>query len=475
MLKGKMIIEMTDVHTGEKETVLENNMVTNALTEIFRPLGLLKSSNKLLSSITPYYNNLLGGILLFDTPIEENVNNVYAPQTANLVACGTYDTQNNTTITLRGGYNKTESEVNINDRYVKFVYDFTTSQGNGTIACVCLTHKNAGYCGYGAKDAAAQDSSHTLAMVVDDNVMNYVNEIYTNNSTSDHYSGYTFSKTECLFLIDREDDIAYYLRFDTVNKLSIIKRRAWLKNVSILDNPRTIKPLVGEVAIELTTSLLSQSYNSYYFDIADNCLYVISTANSSTSANAKIQVTKIILKTWTVTQYDMSNTTNVTLYSAGSRYAIVHQGYLFMRGDDSPYDLYSIELGNAANVSKYKNVGFTNYGEFPRICFAINGRIYYESYKSRYYLYIANMATNEILMSEANSIMCVYSSYARYPSYTPFLNEPMLWYASFGDWSSSNGGIFIMLNYLATINNLTEPVTKTADKTMKITYIIQEQ
>ena len=32
-----------------------------------------------------------------------------------------------------------------------------------------------------------------------------------------------------------------------------------------------------------------------------------------------------------------------------------------------------------------------------------------------------------------------------------------------------------MCNYLATINNLDAPITKTADKTMKITYILQEQ
>ena len=46
-------------------------------------------------------------------------------------------------------------------------------------------------------------------------------------------------------------------------------------------------------------------------------------------------------------------------------------------------------------------------------------------------------------------------------------------YASYGNRSTI--GYFIMSNYLATINNLSEPVTKTADKTMKVTYIIQEQ
>lgn len=41
---------------------------------------------------------------------------------------------------------------------------------------------------------------------------------------------------------------------------------------------------------------------------------------------------------------------------------------------------------------------------------------------------------------------------------------------------SNATGLFVTpTNYLATINNLSEAVTKTADKTMKITYTIQEQ
>ena len=35
--------------------------------------------------------------------------------------------------------------------------------------------------------------------------------------------------------------------------------------------------------------------------------------------------------------------------------------------------------------------------------------------------------------------------------------------------------IYLMTPYLATINNLETPVTKTADKTMKITYILREE
>lgn len=48
---------MTDVNTGKIEKVLEHNMVTNALTEIFKPLGLAKDPSLMLREFAPYYQN----------------------------------------------------------------------------------------------------------------------------------------------------------------------------------------------------------------------------------------------------------------------------------------------------------------------------------------------------------------------------------------------------------------------------------
>jgi hypothetical protein len=472
MLKGTMKIEMTDVHTGETETVLEHNMVTDALTEIFRPLGLAKSPAKLLNSFAPYYQNLLGGLLLFDNPIEEKTSNIFAPSDANLVGCASYGVQNNTTGTLRGGYNQTESEYNITDRYMKYVYDFATSQANGTIACVCLTHKNAGFTSYGGKDAV-MNSSYVLGQQVCDGQLHYVYTNCTGANTGDRFSGYTIGTTELLFLISREDDCCYYLRIDSASKLTIVRRRAYLKSVSVLENPYNKKFLIDEQTIELTTPLLAGTntgYTSYYFDIEDNCLYLISSSASYISVNGTFQITKIRMDGWKVTQYTMTNTSDTNLNTSGMRYAIVHRGYLFIRGNGSPYNLYMMEVGNSANIKKFKMVGISSVsGNF---CFAINGRIYFEvnTTNSGYYVMsIANMDTAEIMKAEVSRIMC--GSYA--PSYTPVLNEPLLWYGSYGN--TSTMGYFILLHYLATINNLSEPVTKTADKTMKVTYIIQEQ
>ena len=104
MLKGTMKIELTDVNTGQTETVLEQNMVTNQLSNIFRHMGYCKDPDILLSTFVPYYQTLLGGLLLFDTPIDEDPDNVFPPAEANMVGCAVYNMQNSTTNTVRGGY-----------------------------------------------------------------------------------------------------------------------------------------------------------------------------------------------------------------------------------------------------------------------------------------------------------------------------------------------------------------------------------
>ena len=153
-LKGKTTIELTDVNTGEVTTVEHENMLTNALNIFFNhnPMGLfntlvntrtIKQFNKYFIPICP---NLLGGILLFPETLEENADKIligsgelpmaYASNNAN-----PYDD------TMRGSMNLNESMA-IDNGY-KFVWDFTTSQGNGTIAALALTSCYGGAAVYG--------------------------------------------------------------------------------------------------------------------------------------------------------------------------------------------------------------------------------------------------------------------------------------------------------------------------------------
>ena len=56
--------------------------------------------------------------------------------------------------------------------------------------------------------------------------------------------------------------------------------------------------------------------------------------------------------------------------------------------------------------------------------------------------------------------------------HVPVIGYLLTYYLTCG---SGVGTFAIRTDYLATINNLSSPVVKTADKTMKVTYILQEQ
>lgn len=464
MLKGTTRIELTDVNTGEVEVHENHNMVTNALRDVLKPLGLCKRPSRFLSDFTPYYQKLLGGILCFDKEIPENANDYYPPADAALIGCAAYGVQNNTKNTFRGGFNQTESEVNLKDRYVKYVYDFATSQANGTIASVCLTHKNGGFTSYGSKNAVYTTDYSLMQSIAEDNLQ-YVYPDRTGANTSSKYSGMTMGKTELIFLIDHEKDCAYYLKFVDKKHVHITKRRTFLKTVSILDNVYNTKPLIEEIEIPELGTELKIGYWGYNYDPATDCLYICTHSDYSVAPGTSYLVTEIKMDTWKVKQYEVTNTTEKNLRSDSNWQMIVTDGYLYVKGYESPYELYKIQITNPANAVQFKRINTSNILGVPKVI--INGRIYYDNYGEQ--LLIANTETNEIMTPEAKSFF----NTSRQVNVTPVRNEPLLYFCDEGTYSTY--GWYMMCNYLATINNLDTPVTKTADKTMKITYILQEQ
>jgi hypothetical protein len=147
-LKGSTKIELTDVHTGKKEIYRDTNMVTKAISQVFgnNIEGMLfcvagSSTVSWSDYFLPICPNAIGGILLFQDAITEDENTIYAPSSNQCIGYASNDV-NATANVLRGSLNLTESKTT--DKGYKFVWDFTTSQGNGTISAVCLTHKQGG-------------------------------------------------------------------------------------------------------------------------------------------------------------------------------------------------------------------------------------------------------------------------------------------------------------------------------------------
>ena len=158
---GNLVIELEDQNTGNVETVSETNMVTNAVNDILgvNPMGVMyKAGGQYDDSLTwndallPICPNMIGGILLFPGSITEQADNIYLPSTNLPVAYASNDV-NATANTKRGSMNLTES-TKLTDGY-KFVWEFTPSQGNGTITAVGLTSKQGGANAYGSDAGTA--------------------------------------------------------------------------------------------------------------------------------------------------------------------------------------------------------------------------------------------------------------------------------------------------------------------------------
>ena len=142
MMKGHVTIELFDHKTGTLMRTEHENMLTNALAyragiDTNDTLSLYSNENSLL----PLATTGRGGLLLFDGPLTEDVGNFHFPMNVHLTGCagrGAGSSASN----LQGTIDSTASKYE-NGKYTT-VWNFLPNQANGVIAALALTHAKAG-------------------------------------------------------------------------------------------------------------------------------------------------------------------------------------------------------------------------------------------------------------------------------------------------------------------------------------------
>ena len=157
-IKGQTTFELTNVETGVTRVIKEENMVTNAFKHFAKGLGAFGGSSfdfvistrniatrgliDLTSDTTRCFTN---GLFLFENMLDENPDHVFiTADDPNIVGVGSIGAYSGLQSSA-GSYNDIESGK-IEKGY-KHVWDFTTSQANGDIGCVCLTSVEGGVLG----------------------------------------------------------------------------------------------------------------------------------------------------------------------------------------------------------------------------------------------------------------------------------------------------------------------------------------
>ena len=475
-IKGKTTFELTDVNTGEVEIIEDNNMVTNALQDFLLTYGIFNKTVFVDDNRTSeLYSNLLGGLFLFDTALDENVDNTFMPAGVKMIGNGSKDVSNSGAVTELGSYNETESGVQ-SDGSIKFVYDFSTAQANGTISCACLTSLTGGYMGMGG------ENNYVTYKTIDAHQLKgqLQNKVYFSLAGAGDkffnilYPVYNENAIYCTnpYNIDYETATASQ-HWSVTKKIEIIRLRAGFTSVGIRDT-QNLNKVIDRFEVDIPQDILDYMGTSTatVTPIGDsfngNIFLIFNKSSSSNMATGSYCWIMKIDKDRNATAYKFTNNTNEKLVLRNTqtyrKYYAINGDYLWLAGYDNK-KLYGINYSDSTQII---DTGINLNTTTPLMCsiaenlVGIGGFYYSSSYRYRAYsIYdVVNRTYKYVNGYEPdNGYM-----------YIPFADKKGVYLKVY--FEDGEMEIIKDVRYLATINNLSEPVVKTSSKTMKVTYTL---
>lgn len=448
-MKGKTIIELTDVKTKKKEVLKDDNLVTDVLEKILtlNPNGLLTNINK--DTFYPIVEKIVGGILLFKDKITEDKNTSFISTSNECIgyAGQVEGVQENP---LQGSFNKQESKATSNG--YKFVWDFGTSKANGKISSVCLTNAKAGGGYFGTKSNGETnriklgEDKYLIKDTDTEMKKKYVNVVEAN-----------FEENYIVSIVPESDH------------LRIIKSREPLLNFRLDDS----LSFLDEKNITETKIKYKKSYGTYgvciYVD-AEN-YYLLKTSTSGGNSNVtKLKINKAN-NSIEETEFTLENVKieNIGGYSLDYDYyrtikSVLRGGYVYAVSTDEKY-IVKFAINNPVDVTKIEPKFTLKTGSVSSHTTGCGMYILGDMIIGTNFTIDKNDKVTEIAQSDLSTIECIPLSYG------PFL----LGYFANGESSGDKylrKVLYLITPYSATINNLSKTVEKTADKTMKITYYL---
>lgn len=477
-IKGKTTFELTDVNTGAVEIIEEENMITNGLQDFLTTYGMFGSN--LLKSLgsSQLWTSLVSGLFLFDSRLDEDVSNTFMPAGVKMIGCGSKDVANSGIVTELGSYNSSESGVQENGS-IKVVYDFSTAQANGTISCACLTSGIGGYVSMGCASGRYYNEN-TLSMYLGDS---YARQVGIEGAGDDkRYLLYPVYGENAIYFSNPRN-IVYTSEYasqhwSVTKKIQILKVRAGFAGVGLKDY-KSLNNVIETYDVDIPQDILDYMGTSTQCAVTstdgiDRNIYVIFTKTDtiSLSAGAFFWIMKID-QNMQATAYRFVNDIGKdmrifygkpSLIANNADYYTFNGDYLWVYDDE--YYLYGVKYADSTQIIETGVKGSSN-SPMYNIGENLIG-LCGESYDSGYYYSPAIYDVVNRTCTRTNGREHQSVGVTRYCSLTPFADRRGV-YLHYRD---SDIKIYKDARYLATINNLEEPVVKTSNKTMKVTYTL---
>lgn len=534
MLKGKAKIELTNIHTGEREVIEEENMFTkgleytlNALEQF--PTAVNNTQNQAEANcMYPIIENLLGGVMLFSGKLEENEENIYPPTEKDgitMTGCANTSVNDVAEQKFRGSFNDNESGPNEDGGYT-FVWDFATNQANGTIAALSLVPACAGINGINMDKSTLR---HGYGM-------QRINKGQATSMPNNYYSIETIEYTvvnqeiwrkmlknqktaegEKRITLGAEGDInfSYLIKgYDLGNniiKMAHVEAKEgklilfvydliFANNKVGLNDVRYQATSIDNItSVELTENGSGffgqiESYDYFYVFGIDDDTYMVGRYYDYTeptqSEDGKLgksthKIMMVDIKNKTVKEQQEKELPYMRDNSRRNTYVtyIKERKELLFGGCQK----YENEIGEWKNLKYCLAVNVDNFSDKKEILVESDNDITMfnmpavQIIKGRYSLYNGNIA--EYYIDKGNQEVKEYNNISSDPllgatnhnaSALAEINGAIAYYINTYNDNTINISKSMIGTILMTVNNLESTVEKTADKTMKITYTVRE-
>lgn len=453
-LHGHTTIDLFNVRTKKYERVEHDNAFTDGIDSFIKENGVFMSGLAWggIKQSKPFLETILGGILLFDTALPTSPMAKYMPAGTTMVANGSYGVSNAGNPIEMGSYNTIESVIG--DNSCSFVYDWLTSQGNGEIASVALTTKNGGYIGYGNVSL----SNNTLKYLYAD-----FNDTYSVPPVLYRSNSFRNAKNAKLFYSNKFYACANADISQGTTSVTIKYRNFSIQNFDVFENG-----FDGDISSFPNTMTFSVPSlpSAYRLGIAGNaypsCFLLV--PNATVSIGAQFALYLLDVSDGTVTTLTITNNTGHPL--SALYYYIIDDTYLVVRTNDSPYEWAKVNYTTSAFVGMATNSASRGVYEYTRglitdsLLSVSSDHWIYDPVKNRF------LPTNGALCGTGTRAGATFNYLGEYDACQ---------YMGYGGDTGSPAECLSVLAHplrLMTINNLDSPVTKTADKTMKVTYTV---
>lgn len=439
-MEGKATLTLTDAKSGRVvKKVTEHNLVTDAVKRILNPpvYAMLYSFNfpNFINNVMPA-SKLFSGIMLLGNTLSESRENVmlsgdYIPVAT---AGGEYAGAN----VRRGTLNTNESYATANGYH--FTWDFGTDKANGVIKSVALTSQYFG-------NSAFENMGNEGKLFAD-----------PSNITAQFSETTQFFHARGQYIGTFQDRLHLYITYNG-NTVTFLKYRSPNPADLGINDPGNLSgwpAAESSVSVELPITL--NYILKAFVDTSKKLMYFFTnTRIEQGSGDRLIDYAAVDLNTLAVVKTGTQNIKDcATVYSCavvGDRFYVMCytniQVFTLGGGWLKTYNIYS---QNSSFFSMWED------------------------------MLVASVGVRKIAVFDSSDNMYVYYNPEDYlPAYSCDIKPPFypMSYFNMSNTDSSNSSwnpyLGLSMGYLATINNLTEPLEKTSEHNLKISYDITNQ